>query len=67
VSFKDKDDFGTVATGQRADLILIDANPLGNVAAIARRSGVMVRGQWLPEPDIRARLAQIAAAYKSSQ
>jgi Amidohydrolase family len=67
VYFKDKDDFGTVATGQRADLILIDANPLENVAAIARRSGVMVRGHWLPEPDIQARLAQIAAAYKSSQ
>jgi imidazolonepropionase-like amidohydrolase len=28
VYFKDKDDFGTIATGQRADLILVEANPL---------------------------------------
>ena len=64
---KDKDDFGTIATGQRADLILVDANPLENVAAMARRSGMMVRGQWLSEPDIQNRLARIAASYKGSQ
>jgi imidazolonepropionase-like amidohydrolase len=67
VYFKDKDDFGTIAPGQRADLILVDANPLENVATIARRSGVMVRGQWIPEQEIQDRLAKIAASYKSVQ
>lgn len=67
VYFKDQDNFGTIETGQRADLILVDANPLENVANIARRSGVMVRGRWIPEPEIQNQLAKIAASYKSSQ
>ena len=58
--FKTQDAFGTVALGKRADLILLDANPLENLAHIERRSGVMVRGRWLPESAIQARLDQIA-------
>jgi len=61
--FKAQDSFGTIEAGKRADLILVDGNPLENVANVARRSGVMVRGAWLPETDIQARLAKIAAAY----
>jgi imidazolonepropionase-like amidohydrolase len=56
--------FGTIAAGQRADLILLDANPLDDVAHVARRAGVMVRGQWLPESEIQRRLAEIAAANR---
>jgi imidazolonepropionase-like amidohydrolase len=57
-----RDDFGTVAPGRRADLILLDADPLVDVANLERRAGVMVAGRWLPEAEIRARLAEIAAA-----
>jgi imidazolonepropionase-like amidohydrolase len=56
------DDFGTVAAGRRADLILLDADPLRDVANLQRRAGVMVAGRWLPESEIQARLAEIAAA-----
>lgn len=55
--------FGTVAPGMRADLVLLDANPLEDVANVARRAGVMVRGRWLPEDDIRARLEAVAARH----
>ncbi|HET9533609.1 MAG TPA: amidohydrolase family protein [Blastocatellia bacterium] len=64
--FKDKDGFGTIAAGKRADLILIDADPLKDVSSIARRSGVMVRGRWLPEAEIQQRLAKIAQSYSNS-
>lgn len=64
--FKDKDEFGTVAVGKRADLILIDADPLQDITNIAKRSGVMVRGRWLPEAEIQERLAKIAAAYSKN-
>jgi imidazolonepropionase-like amidohydrolase len=60
VYFKDQDRFGTIAAGQRADLILVDANPLQNLANLEKRSGVMVRGRWLPSSEIEARLAKIA-------
>jgi imidazolonepropionase-like amidohydrolase len=60
--FKAQDTFGTIAVGQRADLILVDANPLENVSNMEKRSGVMVRGRWLPASEIDARLAKIAAS-----
>jgi imidazolonepropionase-like amidohydrolase len=59
--FKGQDAFGTIAVGQRADLILADANPLQNLGNMEKRSGVMVRGRWLPASEIDARLAKIAA------
>jgi imidazolonepropionase-like amidohydrolase len=65
--FKAKDDFGTIAVGKRADLILVNGDPLKDLANIAKRSGVMVRGRWLPEQEIQQRLEKIAAAYRQSQ
>ena len=64
VYFDDKDTFGTIAVGQRADLLLLDANPLESVRNVSRRSGVMVRGSWISENDIQNRLGQIASSYQ---
>jgi imidazolonepropionase-like amidohydrolase len=61
VYFRAWDDFGTIAVGKRADLVLLDANPLERLANLERRAGVMVRGRWLPASEIRARLEDIAA------
>ncbi len=58
--FQRHDAFGTVAVGQRADLLLLNADPLQDVANVANRAGVMVRGTWLPEDRIRQRLEEIA-------
>jgi hypothetical protein len=38
----------------------VDGNPLSDLRNVARRSGVMVRGRWLPEAEIQKRLAGIA-------
>ena len=48
---------GTIAAGKRADLILLEANPLTNIANSSRIAGVMVNGRWLSKADIDARLA----------
>jgi len=55
-------EFGTVAVGKRADLILLEANPLQNVGNFSRRAGVMVRGQWITEQAIQERLKTISAS-----
>ena len=34
------------------------------VSQVAKRAGVLVRGQWLPEADIQARLEKIAESAK---
>ena len=40
-------DFGIVAPGARADLILLSRNPLENISNTRSIVGVMVRGRWL--------------------
>jgi len=61
--FKDKDQFGTIEAGKRADLILINGDPLKDILNVANRAGVMVRGRWLPEGEIQKKLESIAASY----
>jgi imidazolonepropionase-like amidohydrolase len=51
---------GTVAAGKRADLILLEANPLADIGNVRRKSGVMVGGWWLPRAEIDRRLAALA-------
>jgi hypothetical protein len=53
---------GTIEVGKRADLILLDANPLLDVGNATKQSGVMLRGRWLPKAEIDKRLAAIVAA-----
>ena len=59
--FQRNDAFGTVAVGRRADLLLLDADPLADVANLQRIAGVMARGRWVPADEIRTRLEAIAA------
>ena len=61
--FDAADDFGTVAVGRRADLLLLDGNPLDDVGNVARRAGVMVSGHWIAEEEIQRRLTEIADYY----
>jgi imidazolonepropionase-like amidohydrolase len=55
------DEQGTVAAGMRADLILLDANPLTQIRNASDPAGVMVYGRWLPRAEIQERLLSIAA------
>ena len=62
--FASSDKFGLIAAGHRADLLLLDANPLQDLGALEKRSGVMVRGRWIPESEIREGLERIAASAR---
>ncbi len=54
---------GQVVAGADADLVLIDGDPLGDVAAVRRVQGVMSRGAWLDRAELdRMRAAARAAA-----
>ncbi|MBV9956833.1 MAG: amidohydrolase family protein [Acidobacteria bacterium] len=58
-------DFGTVEVGKRADLILLEANPLESLSHLQRRAGVMVRGRWLPQSELQSMLDQLEARYRA--
>jgi len=55
--------FGTVARGQRADLVLLGSNPLDELANLFDRVGVMVRGRWVSREEIDAGLEALAAKH----
>jgi imidazolonepropionase-like amidohydrolase len=44
-------EFGVVAAGARADLLLLDGNPGEAIATLRSPAGVMVGGRWFLEPD----------------
>ena len=50
---------GTIRMGAVPDFVLLDANPLENIANTTRIAGVMIRGRWIPKAEIDRRLAQV--------
>ncbi len=60
-------EFGTIRPGARADLILLDANPLDDLANFDSRQGVMLRGRWLGQAELLAALESVAASYENPQ
>ena len=56
---------GAIALGNRADLLLLEGNPLVDIENLRRRTGVMVRGRWLPAAELDRRLRALEAEYAS--
>src|SRR5207248_3086948 len=60
-------EFGTVCVGARADLVLLDADPLVDIDNVRKIAGVMVRGKWLSREFIDQTLQRIAEAHASPE
>jgi imidazolonepropionase-like amidohydrolase len=52
-----RNEFGTIEAGKRADLILLEKNPLDSVENLRRPLGVMAAGRWLPRVELEKLLA----------
>ena len=57
-------DFGTVEKGKIADLVLLDANPLDNIANTRKIAAVVSNGRYLPRADLDKILADVEAYAK---
>lgn len=53
---------GAVREGERANLVLLDANPLSDIHNVSQVAGVFAQGRWLTSAQIDARLAQLGAS-----
>ena len=54
-------EFGTIAVGHRADLLLVAGNPLESLEPLKRPIGVMVRGRWLPRKTLDGLVMPLAS------
>lgn len=50
---------GTVTAGEAADLVLLEANPLADIANTRRIAGVIAGGRWFSDGDIAAILRDL--------
>jgi imidazolonepropionase-like amidohydrolase len=53
---------GVVSAGARADLMLLDADPLTDITHSLRINGVVVNGRWIGPEERARRLAEFAAS-----
>jgi imidazolonepropionase-like amidohydrolase len=57
---------GTIEKGKKADLILLDANPLENISNTEKRVGVMLKGKYYAQTEMNKWLDEIAPKISSS-
>ena len=60
--FGEEDSSGRIAAGFTADLLLLDANPLEDIANSKKVAGVVSRGRWLDAEALRAMEDRVIAA-----
>jgi hypothetical protein len=61
------DEWGTIEVGKRADLLLLDANPLDDVGAVRRPQWVFVNGYAFSRSDLDGLLEQRRAVVSTPQ
>jgi imidazolonepropionase-like amidohydrolase len=55
---------GTIEKGKRADLVLLEANPLDDIANTQKRAGVMIKGKYFSQGELNQWLDEIAPRFQ---
>ena len=55
--------FGRIESGYRADLVLLDKNPLDDIGNVAAVAGIVLRGTWYPRQELRSSLERLAGSF----
>jgi len=57
---------GTIEKGKRADLVLLNTNPLDDISATENRAGVMLKGKWHSQQELNGWLDEAAQTISTS-
>ncbi len=60
------DKVGTIERGKRADMILLDANPLDAISNTQKRTGVMLKGKYYRQTELNQWLEEAAPKISNS-
>lgn len=58
------EEFGTIAPGKSADLVMLGANPLLDVRNMRQVMGTMARGRWFESRELQALVERPVPGYK---
>ena len=58
------DQTGTIEKGKHADLVLLEANPLDDIANTQKRAGVMIKGKYFTQAELNRWLDEIAPRFQ---
>ncbi len=61
------DETGTIDIGKAGDAVLLNANPLADIANTRTIAGVFVQGAWLADDEIKTHYAEIRERSKASE
>jgi hypothetical protein len=64
---RNSDKFGTITVGKRADLVLLNANPLAKIGNTRQIAGVVLRGHWYNADQTAAMLDKLPATYANEK
>jgi imidazolonepropionase-like amidohydrolase len=56
---------GTIEKGKRADMVLLDADPLRDISNTEKRVGVMLKGKWYSQNELNAWLDEISLKFQA--
>jgi len=62
--FGEENRWGTITAGMRADLVLLDADPLADIANTRKIAGVVLNGRYLDRKKLDDMLASVAQEMK---
>ncbi len=60
------DDYGSVEAGKRADLVLLEGNPLDDIGNVRRIQAVVFGGRWIDRTELDSMLAGALEASRRS-
>jgi hypothetical protein len=64
IYLEEEQEIGKLLEGYRADMVLLEQNPLQDIGNLSSRLGVMKRGRWFPAVELEAALTQLAESRR---